>query len=249
MRYKHLFLIVSLLIPSLDISAKQMKFSTLTGMYVANICSEVLVEAYQNIGITIEIEKVPAKRSIILSNSGRVDGEVVRIKGAEKNYPNLVRVKSQICSTASRVYVKDKKFKLNGWESLRPYKIGIIRGHLYAEKGTQGMDVTTVNSNDLLFKMLDRGRVDVVIAQIPDALHAISELKIQGIEGLDPIVKSMQLYHYLHKKNSDLLPKIEAAIDKMESDGRIASIEEAYINKLKEKVAVALETPVLLKDE
>ena len=108
MKLKNLFLIISLVIFSLSVPAKQMKFSTLTGMYVANICSEVLVEAYQNIGITIEIEQVPAKRSIMLSNSGQVDGEVVRIKGAEKNYPNLVRVKSQICSTASRVYVKTK---------------------------------------------------------------------------------------------------------------------------------------------
>ena len=150
----------------------------------------------------------------------------------------MLNRKSRLC--------EDKNFKLNGWESLRPYKIGIIRGHLYAVNGTKGMDVTIVKSNDLLFKMLDKGRVDMVIAQIPDALHAISELKLQGIEGVDPIIKSMQLYHYLHKKNIDLLPEIEAAIDDMASKGRIAAIEDAYISKLKKQVAVASELPIII---
>jgi hypothetical protein len=222
----------------MNLAAKEMTFASLSGMYVAEICSQVLVEAYQRLGITVNILQFPAKRSLSVSNSGVVDGEVVRIKGAEKNYPNLVRVKSQICSTESRVYVKNKKFKLEGWHSLQPYKIGIIRGHLYAVNGTQGMDVVTVKSNELLFKMLARDRIDVAIAQTADALYAISTLKSQGIEGLEPIVLSMQLYHYLNKKNIDLVPKIERVIDDMANEGRLAEIQDDFIAELKKQAAI-----------
>ena len=248
MSIKNLFVLISLMMFSLNTTAKQIKLSTLAGMYVIDICSEVLAEAYQRAGISLQIEKFPAKRALILSNSGKVDGEVARIKGAEKKYPNLVQVAPKICSMASRVYVKNTEIKLNGWESLQPYKIGIIRGHLYAAHGTRGMDVVSVKSNTLLFKMLDRGRVDVIIAQIPDALNTISEFKLQGIKGLDPIIASMPLYHYLHKKNIDLLPKIEQAINEMESEGRISAIEDAFISKLEKQIAIASKLPSTRKE-
>ena len=67
------------------------------------------------------------------------------------------------------------------------------------------MNVVFVKSNELLLKMLDRERIDVAVAQIPDALYAISEFKLQGIVGLEPVIASMPLYHYLHKRNIALL--------------------------------------------
>jgi len=224
---------------SLNVAGKELSLTSLKGMYVIQICSQVLVEAYERIGITAEINLVPAKRSLIMSNSGLSDGEVVRIKGTEKKYTNLVPIRPKICTTEVRVYVKQgKEFEVTGWESLRPYKIGIMRGHLYAVKGTQGMDAIQGNSNEALFGMLDKGRVDVVIAQVPDALHAISHLKLQGIVGLEPTIMSMPMYHFLHKKNSALVPEIERALDEMISEGRLTEINDLFISKLKAREAV-----------
>ncbi len=43
---------------------------------IAEISAEVLKEAYQKMGMQIEILNLPAERSLISSNTGRTDGEV-----------------------------------------------------------------------------------------------------------------------------------------------------------------------------
>lgn len=227
---------IMVLLLSFNLSAQEMVLARLHGMHVADICSSVLIEAYERLGITVRIKQFPSTRSLSVSNSGEADGEVVRIKGAEKNYPNLIRVKSKICSTQATAYFKGKAFKLYGWESLKEYKIGYIRGHLYAQKGTEGMDTIEVRTHDSLFEMLDNGRIDIAIAQTADALNIISSKQLHGIIGLEPILVSMNLYHYVHKSHRALLPKIEAIINEMMLEGRLAEIHNRYMDQLNAKI-------------
>lgn len=233
---KRLFCAIFLFFLALNISAKEITLATLDSMYGAKNCSQVLIEAYQRLSIKTHINIYPAKRSLTISNSGEADGEVVRIKGVEKKFKNLIRVKSSHCSMESQVYVKNVHFKLEGWKSLKPYKIGIVLGHLYAVNGTLGMDVTKVKTNESLLRMLDRGRIDVAITQTADALSVISKLKLQGIEGLEPMIAVWPLYHYLHKKNISLVPLIENSINEMQKEGRILEIRNNFILELKSQI-------------
>jgi len=213
-----------------------MVFSTLQGMYIAKICSQVLIEAYQKLGVKLQIIDYPAKRALLMSNSGDVDGEVMRIEGAENDYPNLIRVKPQICAMESRVYVKDKKFKLTGWHSLKPFIIGIHRGHLYAAKGTKGMNAIELDTDDQLMRMLDKGRLDLVVAQVPDALRSIIKFNLSEIHSLDPSISYFPLYHYLHKKHVDLIPEIEMILKGMAIEGRMEVINHEFLSELYSKL-------------
>ncbi len=60
--------------------------------HIANISEIVLRKAYERIGVKIDTHYFPAERALYMSNSGLVDGEVNRIIGLEKKYPNLIRV-------------------------------------------------------------------------------------------------------------------------------------------------------------
>src|SRR6516164_7155708 len=54
---------------------------------------QILTEAYQRLGITIVLKTFPAERALLISNSGvESDGELLRISGLGKDYPNLVVV-------------------------------------------------------------------------------------------------------------------------------------------------------------
>ena len=187
------YILLSLILLPSILAAETLQFSTLKGMLTADICENVLRYAYQNIGIEIKVKKYPAKRSLILSSSGAVDGELMRIIGAEKNHPDLVRIKTSICRLNSKVYVKNLKFKFNGWQSLNPYKIAIHRGHLYAEKGTKGMNATSLGSDKQMMAMLLKDRVDLVISQVPDATKALYEINNSEIIGLAPPITTLRV--------------------------------------------------------
>ena len=60
------------------------------------MAKEVLREAYRRIGYDIRFEFLPGKRSLEYANKGLTDGDVARIAGTEKKYPNLIPVPTPI---------------------------------------------------------------------------------------------------------------------------------------------------------
>lgn len=75
-----------------------------------------------------------------MSSEGKVDAELQRIDGISNKYPDLVPVPIPINIIQGTVFSKKYRFPITGWHSLRPYKIGIVRGILFAEQQTVGMD-------------------------------------------------------------------------------------------------------------
>ena len=52
-----------------------------------------------------------------------------------------------------------------------------------------------------------------------NGLHEIHREKLDTIKDLPGVLETMFLYHYLHKKNGDLVPRVEAELKKMLLDG------------------------------
>jgi polar amino acid transport system substrate-binding protein len=52
----------------------------------------VATEAFRRIGVTVKTVKLPAERGLINANQGIHDGEMLRVGGLEKIYPNLIMV-------------------------------------------------------------------------------------------------------------------------------------------------------------
>ncbi|MCP4352592.1 MAG: transporter substrate-binding domain-containing protein [Desulfobacterales bacterium] len=202
---------------------------------VANISEEILKEAYQKIGIRISTTTFPAERAIRMSNSGRRDGEVNRVKGLDERYPSLVMVPVEINILEGVVFTTNVSFPVTGWESLRPYNIGIRIGTKFAETGTAGMDVDKVPKNIQLFKKLSAGRNDIVVTSRLEGLWEIKKLGLKNIRILEPPLMKLSLYHYLHKKHIKLVPEIEKILKKMKQEGRILTIRKNFISKLSEK--------------
>ena len=60
-------------------SKTKLVFSTIEGSVNAEVSSQVMIEAYKRIGVEIEILALPGKRTLIVSNSGELDGELFRL--------------------------------------------------------------------------------------------------------------------------------------------------------------------------
>jgi len=216
----------------LSLSVELLQLSKIEGSVLTKISEQVLIEAYQKLDIKIEFVSFPAKRGLMISNEGSVDGEVHRIKKVDYKYPNLIRVPTAINLAEVVVFTVDNPFKIEGWHSLKPYKIGIMRGIVVAEQGTKEMDVEAFNSYDQVLMMLNFKRIDVGVLTRVGGLYYLRSLKFKDIKMLEPPILQHGLYHYLHVKHEALVPKINGVLTKMQGSGRIKEIRMQYIKSL-----------------
>ena len=228
-----LLILISIMGPTLTLADKpSLVFTTIEGSVNAEPSKLVLIEAYQHIGMKIKVKYQPAARALITSNTGLADGEVQRIYGINKKYTNLVMVPISIGKFGGYVFTKNIEFRINGWNSLKPYKIGVVRGVMFTDKGTEGMNRSLITNKTQLFLLLDRGRIDIAVTAYLTGLHGIKESKVKGIKILRPPVQEYALYHYLHKKHADLIPKLTPILEKMEKEGKINEIWDQYAKTL-----------------
>jgi len=205
-------------------------FSTIEGSVNAEVSSRVMIEAYKRIGVEIEILPLPAKRTLFVSNSGELDGELFRLEGVNKKWPNLIPVPIPINFMEGVVITKGPTFKVDDWESLRPYKIGIRRGIRFTDDGTLDMSRLFADSNDQLFKMLKHDRVDLIVVTRSNGLQALKFLDFPDFKILEPPVEIYPLFHYLHIKHKEMIPKVEVVLQGMQQEGLFLKIRNQVLD-------------------
>jgi len=193
--------------------------------------ANVLREAYGRIGISLKFKYSPTARSLWLANEGFVDGEIHRAEGMGQKYQNLVMVPAPVNCSDVNAITKGLKFAVDGWESLRPYRIGIRRGSYLSVINTKGMNVLGLSKPIQLIQMLNSERIDVVVASISqfELKNILKQLQenekpIQNIQILTPPLLRIPVFHYLHKKNSKLVPRLTKVLQEMEKEGLIRKL-------------------------
>lgn len=214
---------------------------------VDTVISEVITRtAYRRIGIEVTIRKFPGERALRMANSGKADGEVQRINGISATYHNLIQVHPAINFIEGAVFTGSKSFAVKGWESLRPYRIGYIRGIKFAERNTTNMDSSPVSDYTRLFQMIRKNRFDIAVSPRLNGLYQMKQLGIHDIRELKPAIMRFDLFHYLHHKHAALVPKISAVFSAMEKSGELARLRKHIIEVLMARAERKL--PVCDKD-
>lgn len=220
------FFLLPLLAPS-SAQANQrapLVFSRQTGTF-DDAGENLLREAYQRIGIGVKATVLPGERGLVLANHGQTDGELNRIAGLERDYHNLVMVPVPLSTIEAVALVRNTRFKVAGWESLKGREIGIRLGTKFAEKGTKGMKVSAVAQYPALLKMLELGRIDVVVGSRSTLQAELQKMRDEGdaematnLSILEPPIDNIKTYHYLHIKHKALLPEITKALNEVVSE-------------------------------
>ena len=188
-------------------------------------------QIYKTIGIDTHFLHYPAERSLRLSNSGQLDGEVIRIKGLERKYPNLRMIPTPIHKLEVLALSVDLDVEITDWQDLSPYKIGILTGIKYSEKKTKNMEVHRVTHIEQLLKMLAKNRLDIVLCMRIPCLKSLIELKLDNIKVIGSF-DSVPLFHYIHRKHEAIIPLVDAEIIKFKNKGVLAAIKKKSIVKL-----------------
>ena len=213
-------------------AAQSLTFAGIEHSENSIISFQVLEEAYHKLGITIVYKPLPGVRALVESSSGKVDGEVFRIANVEKKYPDLIPVSTPINQLEAVAFSKKASVEINDWQSIKDYQLGIQVGILFAERGTKGMNVTSVDTNEQLMLMLSSERIELAIAARTNGLVALQNINAKNIHIIEPPIRRYPLYHYLHKKHKDLVPKLDIVLQQMQESGRIEAIRKLYLQEL-----------------
>jgi polar amino acid transport system substrate-binding protein len=224
--YLRIFLsIVLCLILTGSALAEGLVFSKIAGN-PAYISEVILKEAYRRLGIEISTNILPGERALKSANAGELDGDIHRVIGLEKIYPNLIRVPFAVNSLEGMIFTKNRDLSVNSWDDLKPYSIGLRTGMKFAELGTRGMNVTSVEKTDQLFKMIESNRLDVIVSTRIEGLMLTKQMKLDDVFPVEPPIVDLKLFHYVHKKHEALIPKLVQVLNDMAKEGLILELRQ-----------------------
>lgn len=195
---------------------------------------EILAAVYSKLGIRLEFVAVPAKRALIESSEGRLDGEVQRVLDVANEYPTLLPVRESINYIEPSVFTRRVEFRVEGWESLRPYTIGIVRGVGSSERGTRGMPrVEAAPGMDQMMQMLASDRIEVAVNDRFSGMLVNNRLGLdRQLRVLSPPLQHIELYHFLHERHRALVPQVEAAVRQMKASGELERLRKEITQRM-----------------
>jgi len=183
----------------------------------------VLKEALRRLGYQARILHLPSKRSIVNVNIGVDDGHFSRIPGLQASYRNLVLVPEPICTFEFAVFSK-RELAIDGWDSLKPYRTGVIGGWMILERNLAHLPKLTVVANkESLFSMLAKDRLDAAVFELSEGVALLKQAGITNVRPTGTLVKR-DLYVYLNKRHQALAGRLATALKDMKRDGTFQRI-------------------------
>jgi polar amino acid transport system substrate-binding protein len=189
------------------------------------VATRILTEAYSHLGITLKVVTMPGERSLVSANTGLTDGELYRKADIANQYPNLRIVPVPLMRYDIVAFCRCKPFEIKDWSSLKPYRIGYIKGIKIIEQNAVGLNAEPVGTLRQAFTKLEMGRSDIVLANRVTGLAALREQKLSDVVALSPPLASFPVYHYVFKSHEELVPKLTEILRQMDRDGTLARIQ------------------------
>ncbi len=188
----------------------------------------IVAEAFRRIGLGTRLVHLPSERALQNVNQGIDDGNFSRVAGLAAQYQNLVMVPEPVDEFLFTAFTRDTSIHVQRWEDLKPFNVGLITGWKIVEANTRdARSVTTVKDEEALFALLDRGRADVVVADLYFGQELLRSKSYQGVRALSPPLERRNMYLYLNKRHADLAPRLAAALREMKRDGTMERLTKA----------------------
>lgn len=185
-------------------------------------------EVFRRIGVEAEaVQYSASERAMINANNGIDDGVAMRIKGLEKDYPNLVRIDEKVLDNEFVAYASHVRFATTSFDTLRDYHVAYIIGwKVFEPVLPPGNAVTLAKDAGQLFSLLAGNRADVILFERWQGAYILRERGIKA-HMLRPPLVSTEMFMYLHAKHAHLAEPAAKALRAMKADGtyeRIAAL-------------------------
>ena len=190
---------------------------------------QFLKEALSRIGYGLKVTVLPAERSLLMADSGEVDGELLRTRGIENQYPDLVRVSESVVDIEFVVFSHQPTGEIKNWESLKGRTVAMVTGmKIIEENMPQTALVTNVKNGKQLFELLKKRRVEYAVFSRHIGEDFLKRSGIAGISAGQSTLSSVPTYTYLNKKHQHMAEKLANSLREMKNDGTFQAILEKH---------------------
>ena len=180
----------------------------------------IIGEAFRRAGLKLKIVRLSGERGLKNANDGLEDGELARIAGMEKTYPNLIPVPGKVVDYHFVAFTRNTNLDNANWDTLAGLSVGHLRGwKIYERSIKPGTQVTVVDTPEQLFSILDKNRIDVALYERSLGLALVKKMGISDLQISKPAFFELEMFIYLNKKHADKVPKIARALQDLKAEG------------------------------
>lgn len=218
---------------STEASAREpLKLGVLNTSPPSVIAGAMLSEVFRQANVPLLLVTMPAARSSVEADAGRIDGEVARVASYSDTHPMLIRVDPPIDQLSISAYFKKTlQTRIAKKEDLIPYRVGYVRGLIATHNQVKDLPQhRETQSSKLLVLMLNANRFDVIVNNSASTDYYLFKLGYTDIEQVELTREPLHLY--LHQKHRDLVPAIANTIQKMTVSGELSRVRKKAINQL-----------------
>lgn len=201
---------------------------------IEGLAVDIMDELFKRAGADIHLVALPFKRCLENTKSGELDGCFMTIKNKERE--QYAEFSDSYLEIPTYVYFSPDKFgqfEWNSWEDLKPYKIGVQRGFKYGPSFTtasKNMPLRIVEVSDVTegAGMLLLGRIDLLLInefRYDYLLLHHPEFRGKLSRAQRPVgIGHVHIAISKRSPSASLIPKLNAVIQEMTSDGTIQKI-------------------------
>ncbi|WP_206483333.1 transporter substrate-binding domain-containing protein [Thalassotalea sp. G2M2-11] len=190
----------------------------------------ILTHAFKQLGYSFTLVHLPNKRSMVWANVNKIDGVAFRIQSLTSIYPNLIKVEEELFDIKQYAF-STKNIKINGWQSIQPYRIAYERGTVFIENQKEQLEqLIPVNSTEQAFHMTFRDRADMTITgqSTGQAVLARNSALFKGaVKQQYPAITSLKLFSYMHNYHQELANQLATQLKAMKKSGKFEQLLQA----------------------
>lgn len=191
----------------------------------------IFSEIFESLNYELKIEVLPSIRLVKQTETGAIDGELIRMSNYGSTHPYLTRVDEPIFEFVVAIYSNDAQLNLTSSQDLKGLKVGYRRGVKVVEnellKIFKESDLVQFTDVPYAIKKLSTNRIDayVGVESLTDEI-----LMRQPDETVSNIFKALKLkkesaHLFLGKNASFLAPKVSLALKEMKLSGSYDEIK------------------------
>jgi len=189
----------------------------------------IYTDAFNRLGVELEIQYYPPARAAAEAASGNVDGELLRSFDYTPAKGNLLRVAEPTVFGAVGAYARRPGIVLHsGWTSLRhtDYRINYRYGYTVIRSRLAGVvpashTAPTHNTETGMRKlMVERADIYIDYRDIADYALRSEEFKDSGIY-LVATLERVPFHAFLNRRFADLVPRLSRVLKEMHGTGLI----------------------------
>jgi len=182
-------------------------------------------EAFRRVGLRIKLVTLPAERGLINANAGIEDGDLSRIAGLEKIYPNLVRVPEKLMVMDFVSFARHATPTEASWGSLEHLSVGDIKGwKIFENNLLPSTPITTADDPEQLLTLLSKNRIDIALYDRWMGIALAKDMHLQNVRVVEPPLAKREMFIYLHQRHADKVPAIAAALRAIKAEGLYTKI-------------------------